>query len=126
MRHNLKGRKLNRTSSHRKALLMNLANALINHEQIKTTLPKAKELKRFIDPLITLGKKGLLHHRRQAVSILQDQDSVKKLFESLSKRFEERSGGYTRVLKCGFRYGDSADMAIIEFVDRKKEQLENK
>jgi len=118
MRHKLKGRKLNRTSSHRKALLMNLANALIKHELIQTTLPKAKELKPFADKLITLGKRGDLHARRQALSILQDKEMVKKLFDTLAERYKERKGGYTRLLKAGFRYGDQAPMALIELVDR--------
>ena len=118
MRHNMSGRKLNRTSAHRKALFMNLANALIKHEQISTTLPKAKELRPFVEKLVTLGKRGDLHARRQALSTLQDKAMVEKLFAALSKRYKEREGGYTRVLKAGFRYGDNAPMAIIEFVDR--------
>jgi large subunit ribosomal protein L17 len=118
MRHKMSGRKLNRTSAHRKALFMNLANALIKHEQISTTLPKAKELRPFVEKLVTLGKRGDLHARRQAVSVLQDKDMVAKLFDALAKRYEKREGGYTRVLKAGFRYGDNAPMAIIEFVDR--------
>lgn len=118
MRHRLQGRKLNRTSSHRKALFMNMAQALVKHEQIKTTLPKAKELRAVVDKLITLGKRGDLHARRQALSQLQDKALVAKLFDVLAKRYQERSGGYTRVLKAGFRYGDSAPMAIIELVDR--------
>lgn len=118
MRHGVKGRKLNRKSAHRKALFMNLCNALIKHEQIKTTLPKAKELKRFAEKIITLGKKGTLHSKRQAISILQDETMVKKLFDVLAVRYKDRNGGYTRVLKYGFRKGDVAPMAIIEFVDR--------
>ncbi len=118
MRHNMKGRKLNRTSAHRKALFMNMANALIKHEQIQTTLPKAKELKPFVEKLITLGKRGDLHSRRQALSTLQDKDMVSKLFSTVAERYKERNGGYTRVLKAGFRYGDNAPMAIIELVDR--------
>ncbi|MCH2546832.1 MAG: 50S ribosomal protein L17 [Alphaproteobacteria bacterium] len=118
MRHNMSGRKLNRTSSHRKAMFMNLSNALIKHEQITTTLPKAKELRPFVEKLITLGKRGDLHARRQALSILQDKAMVEKLFDALAKRYKERSGGYSRVLRAGFRYGDNAPMAIIEFVDR--------
>lgn len=118
MRHNMGGRKLNRTSSHRKAMFMNLANALIKHEQITTTLPKAKELRPFVEKLVTLGKRNDLHTRRQALSILQDKAMVEKLFDALQKRYAKRDGGYTRVLKAGFRYGDNAPMAIIEFVDR--------
>lgn len=118
MRHRLAGRKLNRTSSHRKALFANMAAALIKHEQIKTTLPKAKDLRRVIEPLITLGKRGDLHARRQALSVLQDRALVEKLFSTLAERYKEREGGYTRVLKAGHRYGDAADMAIIELVER--------
>ncbi|MBO6838817.1 MAG: 50S ribosomal protein L17 [Alphaproteobacteria bacterium] len=118
MRHLNKGRKLNRTAEHRKAMFANMANALIKHEQIVTTLPKAKELKRVADKLITLGKKGGLHRRRQAYSQLRDDAMVKKLFDELGPRYEARPGGYTRVLKAGFRYGDSAPMAVIELVDR--------
>lgn len=118
MRHNMSGRKLNRTSAHRKAMFMNMANALIKHEQISTTLPKAKELRPIVEKLVTLGKRGDLHARRQALSALQDKVMVEKLFNALSKRYEERKGGYTRVLKAGFRYGDNAPMAIIEFIDR--------
>ena len=118
MRHRMHGRKLNRTASHRKAMFANMANALIKHEQIKTTLPKAKELRRVADRLITLGKKGGLHRRRQAFAQLRDDAMVAKLFDTLASRYEGRPGGYTRVLKAGFRYGDSAPMAIIELVDR--------
>ncbi len=118
MRHRLQGRKLNRTSSHRKATLSNLAVALLTHEQIKTTLPKAKELRRFADRIITLGKRGNLHSRRRAAAVLGDDRMVAKLFDTLAERYRERQGGYTRVLKAGFRYGDSAPMAIIELVDR--------
>ncbi len=118
MRHGMSGRKLNRTSSHRKALLMNLANSLLKHEQIKTTLPKAKELKPYVEKVITLGKKGDLHNRRQAISILQDLEVVNKLFSEIAKRYENRNGGYTRIMKFGFRTGDAAPMAIIELVDR--------
>lgn len=118
MRHHIKGRKLNRTSAHRKALFMNLAQALIKHEQIKTTLPKAKELRPFVEKLVTLAKRGDLHARRQAIAVLQDQAVVSKLFAALAERYKERQGGYTRVLKAGFRYGDNAPMAIIEFVER--------
>jgi large subunit ribosomal protein L17 len=121
MRHGFAGRRLNRTTSHRDALLINLATALIKHEQIKTTLPKAKELKPYIDKLVTLGKRGAknLHARRQALSRLRnDTGTVAKLFDTLAPRYANRSGGYTRVLKAGFRYGDAAAMAVIEFVDR--------
>lgn len=118
MRHGMHGRKLNRTASHRKAMFANMANALIKHEQIKTTLPKAKELRRVADRLITLGKKGGLHRRRQAFAQLRDDAMVAKLFDALAERYSDRPGGYTRVLKAGFRYGDSAPMAIIELVDR--------
>ena len=117
MRHKIAGRKLNRTSSHRKALFKNLAQALIQHEQIKTTLPKAKELRPVVEKLITLGKKGTLAARRQAISQIQDQGCVSKLLDILAKRFSGRSGGYTRIMKSGFRYGDNAPMAVIEFVD---------
>ena len=118
MRHGNKGRKLNRTASHRKALFANMAAALIKHEQITTTLPKAKELRRVVDRLITLGKRGDLHARRQAISRMRDKDQVQKLFEVLGQRYKDRNGGYTRVMKAGFRYGDSAPMAVIELVDR--------
>lgn len=118
MRHKIQGRKLNRTTPHRKAMFANMAAALIKHEQIKTTLPKAKELRRFVDKLITLGKKGKLSDRRLAMGKLRDQDMTKKLFDVLGERYKSRNGGYTRVLKAGFRYGDAAPMAIIELVDR--------
>lgn len=118
MRHGMSGRKLNRTSSHRKDLLMNLANSLIANEQIKTTLPKAKELKPFVEKAITLGKKGSLHNRRQAISTLHDLNVVDKIFSELSKRYQTRNGGYTRIMKFGFRAGDASPMAIIELVDR--------
>ncbi|MDG1287489.1 MAG: 50S ribosomal protein L17 [Rickettsiales bacterium] len=118
MKHRMKGRKLNRTSTHRKALWTNMASSLIKHEQIKTTLPKAKELKPIVEKLITLGKKGELHHRRQAVAQLADNAQAKKLFDVLAERYKDRQGGYVRVLKAGFRYGDNAPMAIIELVDR--------
>ncbi len=121
MRHGRKGRKLNRTAEHRKALFMNLAQALIKHEQIMTTLPKAKELKPIADKLITLGKKGGLANRRLAIARLQDQGLVEKIFSTLAGRYEKRDGGYTRVLKAGFRKGDNAPMAIIELVDRDQE-----
>ena len=118
MRHRKQGRKLNRTAEHRKALFKNMSQALITHEQITTTLPKAKELRSVVDKLITLGKRGDLHARRQAASQLQDKAAVQKLFSTLGERYKERPGGYTRVLKAGFRYGDNAPMAVIEFVDR--------
>ena len=119
MRHRMSGRKLNRTSSHRKAMLGNMAAALIKHEQIKTTLQKAKELRAVVDSLITLGKRGDLHARRIAISRLHgDKKLAEKLFGDLADRYRDRPGGYTRVVKAGFRYGDSAPMAIIELVDR--------
>ncbi len=118
MRHGMSGRKLNRTSSHRKAMFANMAVALLKHEQIKTTLPKAKDLRRVVDKLITLGKRGDLHARRQAHSVLRDDKITAKLFDELASRYESRPGGYTRVLKAGFRHGDMAPMAFIELVDR--------
>jgi large subunit ribosomal protein L17 len=118
MKHRIKGKKLNRTSSHRKALFKNMAQAIIKHEQIVTTLPKAKTMKPIVDKLITLGKKGSLHARRQAFSKLRDEDMVAKLFGTLAPRYADRNGGYTRVLKAGYRYGDAAAMAVIELVDR--------
>ncbi|SHI57468.1 50S ribosomal protein L17 [Wenxinia saemankumensis] len=118
MRHGSGYRRLNRTHEHRKALWANMAGSLIEHEQIKTTLPKAKELKRVVDKLITLAKRGDLHARRQAAAQLKQDQHVAKLFEVLGPRYAERAGGYTRVLKAGFRYGDMAPMAIIELVDR--------
>ncbi len=118
MRHGMHGRKLGRTSSHRKALFMNMAHALIKHEQIKTTLPKAKELRPVVEKLITLGKKGGLANRRRAHAVLRDDAIVTKLFDVIAERYKDRSGGYARVLKAGFRYGDAAPMAIIELVDR--------
>ena len=118
MRHGMKGRKLNKTSSHKKAMFANMASALIKHEQIITTLPKAKELKRVMDRLITLGKRGNLHSRRLAAARLRDEAMAKKLFDVLAERYKDRSGGYTRVLKAGYRYGDSAPVAVIELVDR--------
>ena len=121
MKHNIKHRKLNRTSSHRKALLMNLSNALIKHEQITTTLPKAKELRPFIEKVITLGKKGDLSSRRKTISILQDEKMTKKIFDILASRYSERIGGYTRIIKLGNRYGDNAPTAVIELVDRDEE-----
>lgn len=118
MKHKIKGKKLNRTSSHRKALFKNMAQAIIKHEQIITTLPKAKTMKPIVEKLITLAKKGSLHARRQAYSKLRDDKMVTKLFETLATRYADRAGGYTRVLKAGYRYGDAAAMAVIELVDR--------
>ncbi|WP_300553250.1 50S ribosomal protein L17 [Maricaulis sp.] len=118
MRHGIAHRKLNRTTTHRKAMLANMAASLIEHEQIVTTLPKAKELAPFMDKLITLAKRGDLHGRRQAMSKVRNEAQVKKLFDTLGERYTERSGGYTRVLKAGFRHGDNAPMAVIELVDR--------
>ncbi len=118
MRHAVSKRKLNRKTAHIKAMLENMANSLIKHEQIKTTLPKAKELRPFVEKLVTLAKKGGLANRRRAISILQDEKMVEKLFTTLATRYKDRSGGYTRVLKAGFRYGDMAPVGIIEFVDR--------
>ena len=121
MRHAKAGRKLNRTASHRKAMLGNMAVALIKHEQIVTTLPKAKELRPFVEKLVTLGKKGDLAARRRAYAQLPDEKWAAKLFDTLAERYAERQGGYTRVMKAGFRFGDSAPMAVIEFVDRDPE-----
>ncbi len=118
MRHGKSGRKLNRTASHRKALFANMAASLIRHEQIITTLPKAKELKPIVDKLVTLGKRGDLHARRQAISQIRDKDAVSKLFDTLAPRYKDRAGGYSRVLKAGFRHGDAAPIAVIELVDR--------
>ena len=118
MKHNIKNKKLNKTSSHRKALFMNMANALIKHEQITTTLAKAKELRRFVEKIVTLSKKGNLLSRRKVVSILQDQKMSKKVFDVLSERYKSRNGGYTRIIKLGNRFGDNAPTAVIEFVDR--------
>ncbi len=118
MRHRLSGRKLNRTSEHRKAMFDNMAAALIKHEQIKTTLPKAKNLRPIVEKLITLGKRGGLHARRQALAALQDTQLAEKLFSTLAARYSKRPGGYTRVLRAGFRYGDAAPLAVIELVDR--------
>ena len=123
MRHLKSKRKLNKTSSHRKAMFGNMAVALIKHEQIQTTLPKAKELAPFVDKLITLGKKGDLASRKKAYSILPEKKWTSKIFDELSERYKERDGGYTRVLKAGFRYGDSAPMAVIELVDRNPDAL---
>lgn len=121
MRHGVAHRKLNRTASHRRAMFANMAASLIEHEQIVTTLPKAKELKPIMDKLITLAKRGDLHARRQAIAKIRNKDQVAKLFETLGPRYQERAGGYTRVLKAGFRYGDNAPLAVIELVDRDPE-----
>ncbi len=118
MRHGVSGRRLNRTSSHRKAMFANMTTSLLKHEQITTTLPKAKEVRRFADKMITLAKKGDLHSRRQALSFLKDKTVVKKLFDTLAERYDSRNGGYTRVLKAGFRQGDNAPVALLELVDR--------
>jgi large subunit ribosomal protein L17 len=118
MRHRMSGRKLGRTSSHRMAMFANMAGSLLRHEQIVTTLPKAKELRRIADRIITLGKRGALHTRRQAAAFLGDEETVRKVFGPLADRYRSRNGGYTRVIKAGFRYGDSAPMAVIELVDR--------
>ncbi|MED5532064.1 MAG: 50S ribosomal protein L17 [Pseudomonadota bacterium] len=118
MRHGNSNRKLNRTHEHRKAMFSNMICSLIEHEQIKTTLPKAKELKRIADKYVSIGKKGNLHARRIAYSRLKQDIAVKKLFETLAPRYKDRNGGYTRVIRAGFRYGDMAPMAVIEFVER--------
>ena len=118
MRHGNTNRKLNRTSSHRKAMFANMSAALIKHEQIVTTLPKAKELRPIVEKLITLGKRGDLHARRQAIAQIKDETQVQKLFAVLGPRYKDRQGGYIRILKAGYRYGDSAAVAVIELVDR--------
>ncbi|MBL4743152.1 MAG: 50S ribosomal protein L17 [Cycloclasticus sp.] len=118
MRHRKSGRQLNRNSSHRKAMFKNMANSLIDHEVIRTTLPKAKELRRFIEPLITASKEDSVAKRRLVFARLRDRDSVTKLFNNLGPRFKERPGGYLRILKCGFRTGDAAPMAFVELLDR--------
>jgi large subunit ribosomal protein L17 len=118
MRHGFKGRRFNRTASHRTAMFANMSAALIKHEQIVTTLPKAKDLRPVIEKLITLAKRGGLHARRQAMSQVRDETQVKKLFDVLAARFKDRKGGYARIMKAGFRYGDNAPIAVIEFVDR--------
>ena len=118
MRHGFKRRRLNRTSTHRKAMFANMAASMIKHEQILTTLPKAKELRPIVEKLVTLGKRGTLHARRQAISQIQDKAQVAKLFDAIAPRYAERNGGYIRIMKAGFRYGDNAPMAVIEFVDR--------
>jgi large subunit ribosomal protein L17 len=118
MHHGFKGRRFNRTSAHRKAMFMNMAVALIKHEQIVTTLPKAKDLRPVVEKLITLAKQGGLHARRQAVPQIQDETQAKKLFDVLAARYKDRQGGYIRIMKAGFRHGDNAPVAVIEFVDR--------
>ena len=118
MRHAKRGRKLNMKSQHRHAMLRDMATSLLRHEQITTTLPKAKELKRFVERIITLGKQGGLHARRQAAALIRDNEVVRKLFGPLAARYKTRPGGYTRVLKAGFRYGDSAAMALVELIER--------
>jgi large subunit ribosomal protein L17 len=118
MRHGLSGRKLNRTSAHRKALFANLAQALIEHEQITTTLPKAKDLRPIVEKLITLGKKKTLAARRQAISQIRDEKLAAKVMSTLADRYKQRNGGYVRIIKAGFRYGDNAELAVIELVDR--------
>ena len=118
MRHRMSGRKLNRTSAHRKSMFANMTASLLLHEQIKTSKPKAKDLRTFVDKMITLGKRGDLHARRQAMSFLRDKEVVSKVFDALADRYKDRQGGYSRVLAAGYRYGDSAPMAIIELVDR--------
>ncbi len=118
MRHGFKGRRFNRTAEHRTAMFANMSAALIKHEQIVTTLPKAKDLRPVVERLITLAKRGGLHARRQAMSQVRDETQVKKLFDVLAARFKERKGGYARIMKAGFRYGDNAPLAVIEFVDR--------
>jgi len=118
MRHGIKGRKLNRNKAHRRSLFANMATSLILHEQIKTTVPKAKEIRPIVEKLVTLAKRGDLHARRQALAFLYDEEAVRKLFAVLGGRYKERQGGYTRIIKAGFRYGDNAPVAFIEFVDR--------
>jgi large subunit ribosomal protein L17 len=118
MRHQKAGRKLNRTASHRKAMFANMAASLIEHEQIVTTLPKAKEIRPIVEKLVTLGKRGDLHSRRQAISQIRDVAVVAKLFDAIATRYATRNGGYLRIMKAGYRYGDNAALAVIEFVDR--------
>ncbi len=121
MRHQKSGRKFSRTSSHRKSMFANMAASLLKHEQITTTLPKAKDLRRVVDRLITLGKRGGLHARRQALSVLRDTAITAKLFDELAERYKDRPGGYTRVIKAGYRYGDMAPLGVLELVDRNPE-----
>ena len=118
MRHKIAHRKLNRTASHRKAMFANMSSSLVEHEQIVTTLPKAKELRPFVEKLVTLAKKGDLNSRRIAIGRMRNKEQAKKLFDVLGPRYAERPGGYIRIMKAGFRYGDNAPMAVIEFVDR--------
>ncbi len=118
MRHGKSGRKLNRTSSHRKAMFANMAASLVEHEQITTTLPKAKEIRPIVEKLVTLGKRGDLHARRQAISAIRDEKLVRRLFDTIAPRYADRNGGYLRIMKAGFRHGDNAPMAVVEFVDR--------
>ena len=118
MRHGFRGRRFNRTTEHRKAMFANMANALIKHEQIVTTLPKAKDLRPVVEKLVTLGKRGDLHARRQLIAQIKDIEMAKKLIDVLGARYKERNGGYLRIIKAGFRYGDNAPMAVIEFIDR--------
>ena len=118
MYHGRAKRRFNRTAEHRKAMFANMCQALIKHEQIKTTLPKAKDLRPVVEKLVTLGKRGDLHARRQAIAQIRDEDQVRKLFGVIGPRYKDRNGGYTRILKAGFRYGDNAAVAVIEFVDR--------
>ena len=118
MRHGFRGRRFNRTAEHREAMFANMAAALIKHEQIVTTLPKAKDLRPVVEKLITMGKNGSLHARRTAMAQLRDETQLKKLFDVLAKRYESRNGGYLRIMKAGYRHGDNAAMAVIEFVDR--------
>ena len=118
MKHNIKNKKLNKTSSHRKAMFMNMSNALLKHEQITTTLAKAKELRRFVEKIVTLGKKGDLLSRRKTISTLQDNEMSKKVFDVLADRYKTRAGGYTRIIKLGNRFGDNAPTAVIELIDR--------
>jgi large subunit ribosomal protein L17 len=118
MRHGFRGRRFNRSAAHRTAMFANMSAALIKHEQIVTTLPKAKDLRPVVEKLVTLAKRGGLHARRQALAQVRDEAQVKKLFEVLSARYKDRKGGYLRIMRAGFRYGDSAPMAVIEFVDR--------
>lgn len=124
MRHHNAFRKLSRTSSHRAAMFRNMTNSLLRHERIKTTLPKAKELRRYVEPMITLGKSATLSNKRQAFNKLRDREIVSKLFSELGQRYSIRPGGYTRILKCGYRKGDNAPMAIVELVDRHEESIE--
>jgi large subunit ribosomal protein L17 len=118
MRHRKSGRKLNRTPSHRKAMFANMAASLIEHEQIITTLPKAKEIRPIVEKLVTLGKRGDLHARRLAISKIRDEEAVRKLFDTIASRYADRHGGYLRIMKAGFRKGDNAPLAVVEFVDR--------